>query len=82
VRILRRGYSYTDGIIPASGELDAGLFFIAYQKDPRTQFVALQRRLGRSDALNEYIQHVGSGLYACPPGVAKPGGSWAQELLA
>src|SRR5262249_15640712 len=65
LRILRRGYSFTDGIVPTSGELDAGLFFIAYQKDPRTQFVALQRKLGQDDALNEYIQHVGSGLFAC-----------------
>ena len=82
VRILRRGYSFTDGIDAASGELDAGLFFIAYQKDPRTQFVALQRRLGHGDALNEYIQHVGSGLFACPPGVSGPGRPWAEQLLA
>jgi len=82
VRILRRGYSFTDGIVPSSGELDAGLFFIAYQKDPRQQFVALQRKLARGDALSEYIQHVGSGLFACPPGVTGPGHSWAQELLA
>jgi deferrochelatase/peroxidase EfeB len=82
IRILRRGYSFTDGISPASGELDAGLFFIAFQKDPRTQFVALQRRLGQTDALNEYIQHVGSGLFACPPGPADPGRYWADDLLA
>ena len=81
IRILRRGYSFTDGIIPAQGELDAGLFFIAYQKDPRKQFVPLQRSLGAHDALNEYIQHVGSGLFACPPGVAAAGGHWAQRLL-
>ncbi|HVW30925.1 MAG TPA: iron uptake transporter deferrochelatase/peroxidase subunit, partial [Acidimicrobiia bacterium] len=43
--ILRRGYSFTDGIKPATGQLDAGLFFLAYQRDPRTQFVPLQRRL-------------------------------------
>jgi deferrochelatase/peroxidase EfeB len=82
VRILRRGYSFTDGIVPATGELDAGLFFIAYQKDPRTQFIALQRKLGAHDALNEYIQHVGSGLFACPPGAEAAGTGWAQELLA
>lgn len=82
VRILRRGYSYTDGIVAASGELDAGLFFIAYQKDPRTQFVALQRKLGHADALNEYIQHVGSGLFACPPAPSAPGRSWADGLFA
>jgi deferrochelatase/peroxidase EfeB len=82
VRILRRGYSFTDGIIEARGELDAGLFFIAFQKDPRTQFVTLQRKLGQLDALNEYIQHVGSGLFACPPGVPDGSHFWADALLA
>ncbi|MGW5354387.1 iron uptake transporter deferrochelatase/peroxidase subunit [Streptomyces sp. NPDC004031] len=82
LRILRRGYSFTDGIVPATGELDAGLFFIAYQKDPRKQFVPLQTKLGGHDALNEYIQHVGSGLFACPPAPAAAGKHWAEELLA
>lgn len=80
VRILRRGYSYTDGMLD-NGELDAGLFFMAYQKDPRAQFVKLQRKLGAHDALNEYIQHVGSGLFACPPGVTHPGGYWLSTLV-
>ncbi|ABW16338.1 Dyp-type peroxidase family [Parafrankia sp. EAN1pec] len=80
--ILRRGYSFTNGT-DNLGRLDAGLFFIAYQRDPRTQFVTIQKSLaGRSnDALNEYIQHVGSGLYACPPGV-QPGQYWGQKLFA
>jgi deferrochelatase/peroxidase EfeB len=81
IRILRRGYSYTDGIVSASGELDAGLFFIAFQKDPRKQFVPLQRALGAHDALNEYIQHVGSGLFACPPAASGAGRYWLQDLL-
>jgi deferrochelatase/peroxidase EfeB len=81
VRILRRGYSFTDGMLASSGELDAGLFFMAYQKDPRTQFVTLQRKLGAHDALNEYIQHVGSGLFACPPGASDGSTSWADALL-
>jgi deferrochelatase/peroxidase EfeB len=80
-RILRRGYSFTDGMLP-TGELDAGLFFMAYQKDPRTQFVPLQRKLGSNDALNEYIQHVASGLFACPPGVPAAGDYWGSALLA
>src|SRR5262249_5557108 len=57
VRILRRGYSYTDGIDLRTGELDAGLFFIAFQRDLERGFVGIQRRLGASDSLNEYIQH-------------------------
>jgi deferrochelatase/peroxidase EfeB len=80
-RILRRGYSYTDGMFSDSGELDAGLFFIAFQRDPRTQFVPLQRKLSASDALNEYIEHVGSGLYACPPGVSSAGDYWGSALF-
>jgi deferrochelatase/peroxidase EfeB len=82
LRILRRGYSYTDGMFSDSGELDAGLFFIAYQKDPRNQFVPLQRKLSASDALNEYIEHVGSGLFACPPGVSSSGDFWGSALFA
>ena len=50
MRILRRGYSFTDGFDDELGQLDAGLFFIAYQRDP-AQFVALQPPgvRGRSD---------------------------------
>ncbi len=80
IRILRRGYSFSDGVDPATGQLDAGLFFIAYQRDPRRQFVPLQRRLGEADALNEYIKHVASGLFAVPPGV-EPGGYLGQDLF-
>jgi deferrochelatase/peroxidase EfeB len=72
-RILRRGYAYTDGVDPRTGFLDAGLFFVAFQRDPERQFVALQRRLGGNDALNEYIQHTGSGLFAILPGVRRGG---------
>jgi deferrochelatase/peroxidase EfeB len=67
-RILRRGYSFTDGFDPELGQLDAGLFFIAFQRDAHKQFAAIQTRLG-TDALNEYIKHVSSGLFAVPPGV-------------
>ena len=77
--LLRRGYSFTDGM-DQLGQLDAGLFFICFQRDPRRQFVAIQRRLGAQDALNEYIKHVGSALFAVPPG-ARPGGYVGQSLL-
>ncbi|HEX4521465.1 MAG TPA: iron uptake transporter deferrochelatase/peroxidase subunit [Gaiellaceae bacterium] len=80
LHILRRGYSYTDGIDPVTGELDAGLFFLAFQRDPHRQFAAIQRRLGEHDALGEYIVHTGSGLFAVPPGI-RPGGFLAQGLF-
>jgi deferrochelatase/peroxidase EfeB len=79
-RILRRGYSFTDGVDESLGELEAGLFFICFQRDPRVQFVPIQRRLGLGDALNEYIKHVGSALFAVPPG-ARKGGYVGETLL-
>jgi deferrochelatase/peroxidase EfeB len=79
-RILRRGYSFTDGVDESLGELEAGLFFICFQRDPAKQFVPIQRRLGQIDALNEYIKHVGSAVFAVPPG-ARPGGYVGDALL-
>jgi deferrochelatase/peroxidase EfeB len=79
-RILRRGYSFTDGVDESLGELEAGLFFICFQRDPARQFVAIQRRLGSSDALNEYIKHVGSAVFAVPPG-ARQDGYVGESLL-
>ncbi len=79
-RILRRGYSFTDGVDESLGELEAGLFFICFQRDPRRQFVPIQRRLGSHDALDEYIKHVGSAVFAVPPG-ARPGGYVGETLL-
>jgi deferrochelatase/peroxidase EfeB len=80
VRILRRGYSFTDGFDPELGQLDAGLFFIAFQRDAHKQFAVVQRRLG-PDALNEYIKHVSSGLFAVPPGVAREGDYLGRALF-
>jgi len=81
VRILRRGYSFTDGVDDRLGQLDAGLFFLAFQRDPRTQFVPLQRRLAQNDALNEYVSHAGSAIFAVPPGAAGPGRFVGDGLL-
>jgi deferrochelatase/peroxidase EfeB len=78
-RILRRGYSYVDGS-DGLGRLDAGLFFLAYCRDPRTQYVPMQARMARSDRMAEYVTHVASGLYAVPPGT-EPGEYWGQRLL-
>ncbi|HEX7659937.1 MAG TPA: iron uptake transporter deferrochelatase/peroxidase subunit [Pseudonocardiaceae bacterium] len=80
-KILRRGYSYTDGIDSTTGLLDAGLFFLAFQKDPRRQFVPIQTKLGANDNLNEYIRHTGSALFAIPPGLSGPGDWWGKALF-
>ncbi|WP_137725042.1 iron uptake transporter deferrochelatase/peroxidase subunit [Prescottella subtropica] len=79
IQILRRGYNFTDGT-DGFGHLDAGLFFIAYCRDPQQQFVPMQQNLARNDALNEYIQHVGSAVFAVPPGVGDSG-YWGSTLF-
>jgi deferrochelatase/peroxidase EfeB len=69
VMIRRRSYNYTDGL-DANGQLNAGLLFISYQKDP-ANFIRLQNRLGADDLLNEYIRHIGSAIFAVPPAPAE-----------
>lgn len=66
--ILRRSFSYASGVDAKTGQFDAGLLFISFQKDP-AQFIAIQNRLGNIDKMNEYITHIGSGLFACFAGV-------------
>ncbi|ALJ21081.1 iron uptake transporter deferrochelatase/peroxidase subunit [Microbacterium sp. No. 7] len=78
VRILRRGYNYVDGN-NALGRLDAGLFFLAFQRSPE-QFIRVQKALS-TDLMNEYIRHVGSGIWAIPPGV-QPGSFVGDTLFA
>ncbi|MDE9366300.1 iron uptake transporter deferrochelatase/peroxidase subunit [Luteipulveratus sp. YIM 133132] len=80
VRMLRRGYNFTDGN-DAIGRLDAGLFFLAYVRRPSAQYVPMQMRMARQDAMMEYVQHTGSGLFAIPPG-ARDDGHIGQALFA
>jgi deferrochelatase/peroxidase EfeB len=80
VRILRRGYNFTDGS-DGQGHLDAGLFFLAFMRDIHRQFVPMQRALARSDDMNEYIEHTGSAVFACPPGLGA-GDDWGTQLFA
>jgi deferrochelatase/peroxidase EfeB len=79
-RLLRRGYNFVDGS-DGLGRLDAGLFFIAFQRDPRKQFVPIQRSLSRQDEMNEYLKPVSLGLFACPPGVSGPDDFWGRALF-
>lgn len=69
-KLLRRGYNFTDGN-DALGRLDAGLFFLAFVRNPATQYVPMQNSLSKTDGLMEYLQHTGSALFAVPPGVRR-----------
>lgn len=80
-RLLRRGYNFVDGN-DSLGRLNSGLFFLAYQRDIRTHFLPIQLQLSRHDGLNEYLRHVGSAVYAVPPGVSSPGDYIGQQLFA
>ena len=68
--IYRRSYSYSDGIVEKTGQFDTGLLFLAFQKNPDS-FVKVQTNLGAQDKMNEYVTHIGSGLFACFAGVKK-----------
>jgi len=77
-RILRRGYSYNDGVSFTAERwppwrqgmmLDAGLLFVAYQRDPRTGFIKIFENMAKFDALNQFSTHTTSGLFAVPAGV-------------
>jgi deferrochelatase/peroxidase EfeB len=79
VRILRRPYSYNDGVNFTSErwppwrqgmEYDAGLLFVSYQRDPRTGFIKIFDGISKLDMLNQFATHTGGGLFACPPGVS------------
>jgi deferrochelatase/peroxidase EfeB len=88
-QILRRPYSYNDGVNVTTErwppwhqglEYDAGLVFLAYQRDPRTGFIRIYDRMAKFDMMNQFVTHVGGGLFACPAGV-KPGEFIGQRLL-
>ena len=79
-QILRRPYSYNDGVNFVTErwppwrqgmEYDAGLFFVCYQRDPRTGFIKIFDRLAKFDMLNQFVTHTGGGLFACPGGIAE-----------
>ncbi len=75
--ILRRGYSYNNGVSFTAErwppwhqgiEYDAGTFFICYQRDPRIGFIKIFDKLSKLDAMNQFVTRVGGGIFACPPG--------------
>jgi deferrochelatase/peroxidase EfeB len=61
-------------------EYDAGLFFVAYQRDPRTGFIKIFDKMSKFDMMNQFVTHVGGGLFACPCG-AQPGEFIGQGLF-
>jgi deferrochelatase/peroxidase EfeB len=77
-RMLRRGYNFVDGS-DAIGGLDAGLFFLAFVRNPDTHFIPIQNRMAAGDALMEYLKVTGSALFAVPPGIGE--GEYVGQAL-
>lgn len=86
--VFRRGYSYNDGSNFTAErwppwrqgiEYDAGLFFIAYQRDLREGFIRIFENMAKLDAMNQFTTHVGGGLFACPGGMSE--GAYCGQSL-
>lgn len=89
-QILRRAYSYDNGVAHIAERwppwrqgmmMDAGLMFLCWQRDPRSGFVKIFENMAKFDMMNQFVTHIGSGLFACPPG-ARPGGYVGEGLLS
>jgi len=89
-RISRRSYSYNNGLSMVAErwppwrqglEYDAGLLFVAHQRDPRTGFIPMFERMSKFDLLNQYATHVASAIFAVPSG-ARRGVPIGHELFA
>ena len=72
VRLLRRGYSFTDGINPVTNQLDAGLFFIAFQRDPRRASSPCSSSSPPTRSTSTSVTPA-AALFAVPPGVQSGG---------
>ncbi|SPT51390.1 iron uptake transporter deferrochelatase/peroxidase subunit [Actinomadura madurae] len=78
--MLRRGFSYHDGQ-REDGAPDAGLLFVAWQADPTTGFIQVQRKLAGADGLTRYLRHESNAIFAVPGGATAPGDYVGRTLL-
>jgi deferrochelatase/peroxidase EfeB len=79
-RILRRGWNYDRGF-DADGQLDQGLLFVAFNRDPRRQFEVIQHRLA-GEPMTDYVTPVGGGYFFAPRGARGPGDWVGSPLFA
>lgn len=67
-RMFRRFYNYDEA--PTGESVSkAGMIFGAFQYNVTTQYVPIQKQLDELDLLNTWISHIGSAVFAIPPGI-------------
>jgi deferrochelatase/peroxidase EfeB len=89
--ILRRSYAYNDGMSEFNERwppwqqallYDAGLLFMAYQRDPRKGFIPIFQNLAENDALGQFTTQTGSVIAAIPPAASGPGHFVGEGLFS
>ncbi len=90
--ILRRGFTPTTTGLSEFNErwppweqamlYDAGLLFMAYQRDPRKGFIPIFQNLAENDALGQFTTQTGSVIVAVPPAASGPGHFVGEGLFA
>lgn len=79
--LRRRAYAYDDALDPSvESSTNSGLVWISFQKNPDKQFTAIQKRLDKSDLLNDFATHIGSAVYWIVPGTTADS-YWGQALM-
>lgn len=79
-RMLRRGYNYMQGN-DKIGRLEGGLFFVAFVRDPSTNFIPVLTKM-RRDLMTEYLQHLATGLYLIPGGIREGDRYVGERILS
>lgn len=78
-RMLRRGYNYMEGT-DSLGRLEGGLMFIAYVRNPQTNFIPILKKMS-GDAMTEYLQHISTSMWVMPPGLGEGEDYVGQKLF-
>ena len=93
-QILRRAYSYDNGVSMVAErwppwhqgmELDAGLLFICYQRDPRAGFIRIFDKMSKFDMMNQFVTPRGRRPVRLPwrgAGRTLPRAGFVGELTA
>ncbi|MDD7383982.1 MAG: Dyp-type peroxidase [Actinomycetaceae bacterium] len=79
--LRRRAYAFDDNFVDNPMlTSNSGLVWISFQKNPDKQFTPIQKRLDEADLLNDFVAHIGSGVFWILPGTT-PTSYWGEALF-